>query len=64
MWGRGAEGTGGSGLAGRVMFLSKGEGVWRWEKVVLSQLLESGVVVVVVDTKMDNELMLRGCCVR
>ena len=63
MGGRGAEGTGGCGLAGRVVFLSKCDGVWRGEKVVLSQQLESRVVVVVVDTKVNNEPVLRGCCV-
>ena len=63
MWGRGAEGAGGCGLAGRVVYLSKCDGVWRGEKVVLSQQLESRVVVVVVDTKVNNEPVLRGCCV-
>ena len=63
MWGRGAEGAGGCGLAGRVVFQSKCDGVWRGEKVVLGQQLESRVVVVVVDTKVNNEPVLRGCCV-
>ena len=50
-------------MAGRVVYLSKCDGVWRGEKVVLSQQLESRVVVVVVDTKVSNEPVLRGCCV-
>ena len=50
-------------MAGRVVFLSKCDGVWRGQKVVLSQQLECGVVVVVVDTKVNNEPVLRGCCV-
>ena len=63
MRGRSAEGAGVCGLAGRVVFLNKSDGVWRGEEVVLSQQLDSRVVVVVVDAKVNDEPVLRGFCV-
>ena len=50
-------------MEGRVLFLSESDRVRRGEEVVLNKCLESGIVVVVVDAKVNNEPMLRGCCV-
>ena len=58
-----AEGAGVCGLAGKVVFLNKSDGVWRGEEVMLSQKLDGRVVVVVVDAKVDDEPMLRRPCV-
>ena len=58
-----AEGAGVCGLAGKVVILNTRAGVWRGEKVMLSQKLDGRVVVVVVDAKVDDEPMLRRPCV-
>ena len=52
--------TGVGGLAGDVEFLSERDRVWGREEVVLSEQVGGGVVVVVVDAKVNNELVMRG----
>ena len=34
--------------------------MWGWEEVVLSKVVGGSVVVVVVDAKVNNELVMRG----
>ena len=63
MRGRGAGRTGECCVAGRGSFPSKSGGVWEGKEVLIQHCLESGVVAVLVDAKVNNEPVLRGNCV-
>ena len=51
------------GMAGRGVFPSESGWVWKGEEVLMQHCLESGIVAVVVDAKVNNESVLRGNCV-
>ena len=51
------------GMAGRVVFPSESGGVWEGKEVLIKHCLESGVVAVLVDAKMNKEPVLRGSSV-
>ena len=53
-------GAGVGGLAGNVEFLQEQGRMWGREEVVMCELMKSGVVVVVVDAEVNNELVMRG----
>ena len=46
--------------AGNVGFLWEQGRMWGREGVVLCELMESSIVIVVVDAEVDNELVMRG----
>ena len=58
-WG-GPSGAGVGGLAGNVGFFWERGRMWGREGVVLCELMVSSIVIVVVDAKVDNELVMRG----
>ena len=50
-------------MAKRGIFPSESGGVWEGKEVLIQHCLESGVVAVLVDAKMNKEPVLRGSSV-
>ena len=58
--GGGPRGAGVGGLTGDAELLQERDRVWRGEKIVWSEQLGGGVIIVIMDTEVNDELMIRG----